>query len=104
WRHRSVAPGGGTRSQQASVGLLRWAGQPVVGFPDAPADELWRRCQGHGGSVRPLLQNRNQFNSLYQQRRPHYAAADFTVQVAGKSTAIVVAEIETLLLQNSYVS
>ena len=38
---------------------LRSAGQPVVVFLDAPADELWRRCQGHGGSVRPLLQNRD---------------------------------------------
>src|SRR5438552_2605068 len=100
--HRIVALGGGTFCEAANVELLRSARQMVV-FLDAPVEELWRRCNRHGGSVRPLRQDRTQFNTLCQQRRPHYANADFAVQSAGKSVADVAAEIETLLRQKSLV-
>jgi len=102
--HRVVALGGGTFCQQANTSLLRSARQPVV-FLDAPVEELWRRCQSHrGGAVRPLLQDRNQFNRLYQQRQPYYAAADLTVQTLEKSAAAAAQEIAEWLRNSHFLN
>ena len=97
--HRVVALGGGTFCMPANVDLLRPARQPVI-FLDAPVEELWRRCQRHSESVRPLLQDRKQFDELYRQRRPYYAAADLTVPTAGESAASSARIIESWLRNN----
>jgi len=79
-------------------------------FLDAPADELWARCQtqAHAGNnnavknnkdqiERPLLKKRDQFHELYKARRKHYAQASFTIQTGGRDVESVAAEIEERL-------
>ena len=57
-----------------------------------------------GVAVRPLLQDRNQFNRLYQQRQPYYAAADLTVQTLEKSAAAAAQEIAEWLRNSHFLN
>ncbi len=51
---------------------------------------------------RPLLQDRAKAKELFRTRLPLYrAAADFEIDVEGKKTSDVVAEIQTLLLNEA---
>jgi len=87
------ALGGGAfveKSNRALVG--HW---PTV-FLDAPAGELWRRCE-QDGVARPLRKDRSQFARLYEARLPFYRQASLTIATAGKSAAAICAEIESAL-------
>jgi len=90
-----VALGGGAFTRQPNRELLRdW---PSV-FLDAPAGELWRRCE-EDPAERPLHRDkdRQQFSRLYEQRLPFYREATVTVETAGKDLAAICAEIEAAL-------
>ena len=88
-----VALGGGAFVQEANRKLLRaW---PTV-FLNAPADELWQRCE-QDGAERPLRKNRTQFAQLYAERLPYYREASLVVETAGKQLASICEEIEHAL-------
>ncbi|HEX3105808.1 MAG TPA: shikimate kinase [Terriglobales bacterium] len=87
--------GGGAFIDNTNQQLLRENGIPAV-FLDAPAEELFRRCQ-QPGVDRPLLSDRNGFSALYEQRRPAYMNAALCVQTAGREIASIVDEIMTRL-------
>ena len=111
---RIIALGGGAFVQEDNASLLRSSPVTAV-FLDAPADELWARCQtqAHAGNnnavknnavknnkdqiERPLLKDRDQFHELYKARRKHYAQASFTIQTGGRDVESVAAEIEERL-------
>ena len=92
--HNSVvALGGGAFVQEVNRELLRpW---PSV-FLEAPAQELWRRCQ-QDGTVRPLRRDRDQFARLYAERLPFYRQASLAVETSGKDPASICVEIERAL-------
>lgn len=87
--------GGGAFIDNTNQQLLRENEIPAV-FLDAPAEELFRRCQ-QPGVDRPLLSGRNGFSALYERRRPAYMNAAFCIQTAGREIASVVDEIMTRL-------
>lgn len=91
FEHTVLSLGGGAFIDNTIQQLLRENEIPAV-FLDASADELFRRC-AQPGVVRPLLADRERFDSLYEQRRPAYLKAAFCVQTAGKQIASVVDEI-----------
>jgi shikimate kinase len=94
-RDTVVALGGGTFAEQPNRELLRdW---PSV-FLEAPASELWRRCE-EDPTERPLRndKDRQQFSQLYERRLPFYRQATVTVETAGKDLASICAEIEDAL-------
>jgi shikimate kinase len=87
--------GGGAFIDNTNQQLLRENEVRVV-FLDAPAEELFRRCE-QPGVVRPLLGDRDRFSALYEQRRPAYLNAAYCIQTAGQEIASVVNEIITRL-------
>jgi shikimate kinase len=87
--------GGGAFIDNTNQQLLRENEIPAV-FLDAPAEELFRRCQ-QPGIDRPLLSDRNGFSALYERRRPAYMNAAFCIQTAGREIASIVDEIMTRL-------
>jgi len=88
-----VALGGGAFIQEENRKLLRaW---PTV-FLDAPADELWQRCE-QDGAERPLRKNRTQFAQLYAERLPCYRQASLVVETTGKQLTHICEEIERAL-------
>jgi shikimate kinase len=92
-RDTVVALGGGAFIQPRNRELLQpW---PTV-FLHASHEELWRRSQ-QDGIERPLLQNRQQFSRLYEERLPSYRQATITIDTAGKEPASICAEIERAL-------
>jgi shikimate kinase len=94
-RDTVVALGGGAFTRQPNRELLRdW---PSV-FLDAPAAELWRRCE-EDPTERPLRneKDRRQFSQLYEQRLPFYRQATVVIETVGKNEAAICAEIEGAL-------
>jgi shikimate kinase len=92
---RVVAVGGGAFAQANNAALLDEAGFPVI-FLDAPAEELFRRCQEQKLS-RPLRSNLEEFRRLYEARRPCYLKAAVRIETSGKDVEKVAAEaIESL--------
>lgn len=87
--------GGGAFIDNTNQQLLRENEIPAV-FLDAPAEELFRRCQ-QPGVDRPLLSDRKGFSALYDRRRPAYLNAAFCIQTAGREVASIVDEITTRL-------
>jgi shikimate kinase len=83
--------GGGAFIDNTNQQLLRENEIPAV-FLDAPAEELFRRCQ-QPRVDRPLLSDRNGFSALYERRRPAYMNAAVCIQTAGREIASVVDEI-----------
>ncbi len=72
-----LALGGGAIGSEAVRQALR---RRLVVWIDIEADTAWARCQGSG---RPLARDRSQFERLYSEREPVYAAlADVTVPAA----------------------
>jgi len=88
---RIVALGGGAIVQPENARLLQEAGAAVV-FLDAPAEELFRRCEQEGRK-RPLQRDLRQFRELYDQRRPFYLAASRHIETVGKDLETVAAEV-----------
>jgi shikimate kinase len=87
--------GGGAFIDNTNQQLLRENEIPAV-FLDAPAEELFRRCQ-QPGVDRPLLTDCNGFSALYERRRPAYMKAAFCIQTAERGIASIVDEIMTRL-------
>jgi shikimate kinase len=87
--------GGGAFIDNTNQQLLRENEIPAV-FLDAPAEELFRRCE-QPGVVRPLLSDRGRFYTLYEQRRPAYLNAAHCIQTAGREIPSIVGEIITRL-------
>lgn len=83
--------GGGAFIDNTNQDLLRENGIPAV-FLDASTEELFRRCQQPGVS-RPLLNDRDGFSALYEQRRSAYMNAGLRVQTTGREIASIVDEI-----------
>jgi shikimate kinase len=88
---RVVALGGGAFVQADNAVLLQQAGI-VVAFLDAPAEELYRRCEQEQRQ-RPLRQDREQFRALYQSRRPYYAAGTLRIETTDKDVEAVATEL-----------
>jgi len=88
-----VALGGGAFVQKENAAGIKSTGVPTV-FLDAPADELWRRCQEQRTQVeRPLLIDAEAFQGLYEARRPGYLKASLRMETSGKDAAAVAAEV-----------
>lgn len=93
--YRVIALGGGAFSDSATAALLRSSGIPTV-FLDAPVAELWQRCTrqaAEAGVERPLLQDVDQFRSLYKARRKHYMKASLKIGTARRTVDSIAAEI-----------
>lgn len=83
--------GGGAFIDNTNQQLLRENEIPAV-FLDAPAEELFRRCQ-QPGIDRPLLSDRGGFSALYERRRPAYMKAEICIHTAGREITAIVEEI-----------
>jgi shikimate kinase len=83
-----LALGGGAFLEEQVRETLREAEIPAV-FLDASGEELFRRSQ-QPGVIRPLRGDRDQFQQLYQRRRPVYLGAELRIETEGKSVAGVV--------------
>ena len=92
--------GGGAFIDNTNQQLLRENEVPAV-FLDAPAEELFRRCE-QPGVIRPLLSDRERFSALYEQRRPAYLNARLCIQTGGREIASIVDEIITRLGLDAY--
>jgi shikimate kinase len=92
---RVIALGGGAFVQPENAALL--AQPDVVSiFLDGPAEELFRRC--HKQQVdRPLRGSLEQFQQLYESRRPLYRKAVMHVDTAGKDVESVANEVSRML-------
>ena len=86
-----VALGGGAFVQENNAALLEEAGLPTI-FLDAPAEELFRRCQEQQ-LERPLRGDAQEFHRLYASRRPCYLKAGLRIETAGKDVEEVAAEV-----------
>ena len=92
---RIVALGGGAFAQANNAALLEEAGLHTI-FLDAPAEELFRRCQQQP-LERPLRGDAREFHRLYEDRRPCYLKAGLRIETAGKDVEEVVVEVITRL-------
>jgi shikimate kinase len=90
-----VALGGGAFAQPNNVALIEEAGLSTV-FLDAPAEELFRRCQEQQVE-RPLRGEVQEFERLYADRRRYYLKAGLQIETAGKDVEEVAAEAITRL-------
>jgi shikimate kinase len=80
-----LALGGGIQE------CLRAAEVPAV-FLDAPIAELFQRCEQPGVN-RPLRRSMEEFQQLYERRRPEYLKATTRIETTGKTIATVAQEI-----------
>jgi shikimate kinase len=92
---RIVALGGGAFAQANNAALLEEAGWSTV-FLDAPAEELFRRCQEQQ-LERPLRGNVTEFRRLFEDRRPCYLKAGLRIETVGKDVDQVAEEMITRL-------
>ncbi len=88
---RIVALGGGAFVSPSNHELTR-SGSSISIFLDAPAEELYRRCNAQN-SQRPLHRSFDDFRNLYQARRTSYQAATLTVDTLGKDVDQIAGEI-----------
>jgi shikimate kinase / 3-dehydroquinate synthase len=75
--------GGAIRSERVRSALQ--AGARTVVWMDVDPDTAWQRCHGAG---RPLARDRRQFERLYAEREPLYAALARVIVPAGRSAAM----------------
>ena len=92
---RIIALGGGAFAQAENAALLEQAGVHTV-FLDAPAEELWRRCQQEP-ATRPLRKDKRQFQELYEARRPCYLRASLCIDTTGKEVDSIAEEVASRL-------
>lgn len=86
-----LALGGGAFAESKVQESLVQAGIPAV-FLDAPASELFRRCE-QPEIERPLRRNFDDFRNLYHRRRPEYLKAAMRIDTAGKPISAIANEI-----------
>jgi shikimate kinase len=95
-----VALGGGAFVQARNAALLEQDGFSII-FLDAPAEELFRRCQ-QDGLERPLQCELQEFRTLYEARRHGYMKASLRIDTSGKDVEAVAEEaIHSLGLRRS---
>lgn len=95
-----VALGGGALVQARNAALLKQDGFSII-FLDAPAEELFRRCQQEG-LERPLQRELQEFRALYEARRQGYMKATLRIETSGKDVETVAEEaIRSLGLRRS---
>jgi shikimate kinase len=90
-----IALGGGAFVQSSNSALLKASGAKTV-FLDAPVEELWNRCcqqAGEARTERPLLQSRDQFNTLHRARRKVYLKASKRIDTGGRSIEAVADDV-----------
>jgi shikimate kinase len=85
-----VALGGGAFVQARNAALLEQDGFSII-FLDAPAEELFRRCQ-RDGLERPLQRELQEFRALYEARRDGYMRASLRIETSGKDVETVAQE------------
>jgi shikimate kinase len=90
-----LALGGGAFVSENIRMLLRERQVPAV-WLDAPAEELFRRCD-QPEVVRPLRRDAEQFTRLYEQRLSSYRQADLHVITKGKEISAIAEEISVQL-------
>jgi shikimate kinase len=93
--HLVLALGGGAFVASHNQELLR-AARILAVFLDAPAEELFRRCE-QPGINRPNRRDRETFSELYERRRPAYMNAGLCIDTYRKTIASVVEEITSAL-------
>jgi shikimate kinase len=86
-----LALGGGAFVSESIREALRSQQVPAV-WLDAPAEELFRRCE-QPSNLRPLRRDLRQFCELYETRAPSYGRADLKVATGSKAISVVVEEI-----------
>jgi shikimate kinase len=86
-----LALGGGAFISEGVRELLRDRDVPAV-WLDAPADELFRRCE-QPDVIRPMRRDVQQFAKLYEQRLSSYRQADLHVITTNKEIQAVAEEI-----------
>ena len=84
-----LALGGGAFAQEANQSLLEENGVSV--WLDCPFAMVRARIEG--SHHRPLARDPEKFQQLYEDRRVHYAKADFRIEVEGDDPALIVAAI-----------
>ena len=82
-----IALGGGTFVQPQNEAILNQAHVRSV-FLDVGVDEMLRRCVEDDDKAdqkpRPLAQDAERFQRLYEERQPHYRRARATLTASGK--------------------
>ena len=86
-----LALGGGAFVVDKIRALLRERQVPAI-WLDAPAEELFRRCE-QPEVVRPLRRDPEQFTQLYEQRLSSYRQADLHVITKDKEISAIAEEI-----------
>ena len=91
---RVISLGGGAFAQDANRQIIEASGVSI--WLQVSLDQLWERVSGN--EDRPLAQDRQGFESLYQEREPLYALADFTIVDKGEGPEQIVKAIRGLSL------
>jgi shikimate kinase len=86
-----LALGGGAFAEQANRELLAEHGISV--WLDCPFETVKRRVAQHGGAVRPLARDAEQFASLYEARRVIYQLADVRICIGSDDPETTVGAI-----------
>jgi shikimate kinase len=97
-----IALGGGAFAHGSNAELIEAAGIRTA-FLDADIDELWQRCKTQAareGLERPLLADFDNFQRLYEQRRPLYLRARLRHETTGKSVEQIASELIAALKLN----
>jgi shikimate kinase len=92
---RVIALGGGAFVQPENASLLQREDVATI-FLDGPVEELFRRCNKQQVD-RPLRGTLDQFQKLYESRRPLYGKASLKLDTAGKDVEAVAEEVSRIL-------
>jgi shikimate kinase len=90
-----VALGGGAYVQPENAQTIGETGFPVV-FLDAALDELRCRC-AQNGATRPLFQDEERFQQLYESRRTYYLKANVRIDTTSRPVGAVVEDVLQVL-------
>ncbi|HEX4487866.1 MAG TPA: shikimate kinase [Terriglobales bacterium] len=92
---RVIALGGGAFVQPENAFLLQREDVATI-FLDGPVEELFRRCNKQQVD-RPLRGTLDQFQKLYESRRPLYSKASIQLDTSGKDVEAVAEEVSRIL-------
>jgi shikimate kinase len=107
-QHQVVATGGGAVMDPKNTAAMRKSG--VILYLEIPFEQLFKRAQRRGGTIRPLwraekpAQRRRSMARLYALRRPLYrAVAHITLRTAGGTPRQVAAQVLSRLLKGGWI-
>ncbi len=89
-----VGPGGGAFAQSRNWELIENNGVTV--WLDCPFETLCKRLDNDTVRQRPLALNRSYLERLFDDRRPLYSRADFSIPVDTDNTSEIVRKILAL--------